>query len=112
MGIAKSVTARLDASRKRTRDRAREVTYLLSVLTQKHWRQRSHITASVDKRQESDWNHVVCVHDGDEAMAWRFSDDEIAAYFSHLGPARPCEHGSVSRDQKMDRLEELASKCS
>lgn len=108
MAKTKSVTERLDASRARTRERARETALLLALLTkQPRWgAPRSHLAEAADLRPDDVWRYVVCVHAGDGAMTWRMSDEWVAELFQHLRLSK-CEHGAPTREEKIELLEGL-----
>lgn len=78
--MAKSATARMEASRKVTkRVVSRELGYV-GILT-RLW--PSHLAPRA-KPDEQGWSLVVCVHSPAGQLAWALSIEEAHAYFPHL----------------------------
>lgn len=108
-GPAPSGRKRVESARKSREGALEERTLMLAWIARhllpKH---TAHIApARADSGGMLPW--VVCIHSPRGPMAWRISDLEVRAYFSQL-PIEACKHGVVTREDKLKRLADLASR--
>lgn len=108
--MKKPATLRAEAAQRSRNRMIEEKVLWLATFTKpglRHSAIEAHLAPASKPSATSTYNHVVCIHIGEDCFPTLLSDIEMYAYFGHLARydcgARP------TREQKLARLAALAS---